>query len=138
MKKLFLILSSIFLLCACSKDEPSCPQNPDNSSPTENVYYVRYEVKMYVPERRFKLNVTYTTETGEKSISLAGSTWEGTYGPFKKGQTVHLSASTSGVSSNLSTNYVRIYVSCNNSPFGIKSEKNEDYNYGLSTSYTFQ
>ena len=138
MKKLILFLFAIFLLCACSKDEPDCPQNPDNPSSTENVYYVRYEVKMYVPEPRFKLNVAYTTEVGEKSISLAGSTWEGTYGPFKKGQTVHLSASTSGVSSWLSTNYVRIYVSCNNSPFGIKSEKNEDYNYGLSTSYTFQ
>lgn len=138
MKKLILFLFAIFLLCACSKDEPDCPQNPDNSSSTENVYYVRYEVKMYVPEPRFKLNVAYTTEVGEKSISLAGSTWEGTYGPFKKGQTVSLYAYTSGTSSKLSTNYVRIYVSCNNSPFGIKNEEIADYNNSLSASYTFQ
>lgn len=68
MKKLILFLFAIFLLCACSKDEPDCPQNPDNSSSTENVYYVRYEVKMYVPEPRFKLNVAYTTEVGEKAF----------------------------------------------------------------------
>lgn len=138
MKKLILFLSAIFLLCACSKDEPDCPQIPDSPSATEYVYYVKYEVKMYVPETRFKLNVTYTTEVGKKSISLAGSTWEGTYGPFKKGQTVSLYASTSGTSSHLSTNYVRIYVSCNNSPFGIKSEEISDYNNSLSTSYTFK
>ena len=73
-----------------------------------------------------------------QSISTTASSWEGTYGPFKKGDVVKLTAAPQA-STVVSTNYIRIYVSCNNSPFGIKKEITSDYNNPpLSISYTMQ
>lgn len=131
MKKLLVVLATMFIFCGCSKDDDNAPQI--NPTPSTNVYYVKYEVKMLVPSN-FKMSVTYTTEKGQKSISTASSTWEGTYGPFKSGQKVTVSASTAK-STRISTNYARIYVSTNNSPFSIKSEQNADRNEDISTTY---
>ena len=81
-------------------------------------------------------DLRYTTESGVRTVSTTSSTWEGTYGPFKKGDLVKLTAKAQA-STIKSTNYIRIYVSCNNSPFGIKKEASSDYNNPpLSISYT--
>lgn len=137
MKHLLILFISLLSLVSCSKDDSNSPVEPENSTQNNNVYYVKYEVNMFVPSR-FKQVINYTTEKGEKTTSTTSSTWEGTYGPFKKGQTVSLTATPTATSSLVSTNYVRIYVSCNNSPFGIKSENTSDKNDGLSTKYTLQ
>ncbi|WP_417124836.1 hypothetical protein [Prevotella pectinovora] len=137
MKHLLILFISLLSLVSCSKDDSNSPVEPGNSTQNNNVYYVKYEVNMFVPSR-FKQVINYTTEKGEKTTSTTSSTWEGTYGPFKKGQTVSLTATPTATSSLVSTNYVRIYVSCNNSPFGIKSENTSDKNDGLSTKYTLQ
>ena len=137
MKHLLILFISLLSLVSCSKDDSNSPVEPGNSTQNNNVYYVKYEVTMFNPSR-FKQVINYTTEKGEKTTSTTSSTWEGTYGPFKKGQTVSLTATPTATSSLVSTNYVRIYVSCNNSPFGIKSENTSDKNDGLSTKYTLQ
>lgn len=137
MKHLLILFISLLSLVSCSKDDSNSPVEPGNSTQNNNVYYVKYEVNMFVPSR-FKQVINYTTEKGEKTTSTTSSTWEGTYGPFKKGQTVSLTATPTATSSLVSTNYIRIYVSCNNSPFGIKSENTSDKNDGLSTKYTLQ
>ena len=137
MNHLLILFISLLALVSCSKDDSNSPVEPGNSTQNNNVYYVKYEVNMFVPSR-FKQVINYTTEKGEKTTSTTSSTWEGTYGPFKKGQTVSLTATPTATSSLVSTNYVRIYVSCNNSPFGIKSENTSDKNDGLSTKYTLQ
>ena len=137
MKHLFIVLITLLSLVSCSKDDSNSPVEQGNSTQNNNVYYVKYEVHMFVPSR-FKQVINYTTEKGEKTTSTTSSTWECTYGPFKKGQTVSLTATPTATSSLVSTNYVRIYVSCNNSPFGIKSENTSDKNDGLSTKYTLQ
>lgn len=137
MKHLLILFISLLSLVSCSKDDSNSPVEPGNSTQNNNVYYVKYEVNMFVPSR-FKQVINYTTEKGEKTTSTTSSTWEGTYGPLKKGQTVSLTATPTATSSLVSTNYVRIYVSCNNSPFGIKSENTSDKNDGLSTKYTLQ
>lgn len=137
MKHLLILFISLLSLVSCSKDDSNSPVEPGNSTQNNNVYYVKYEVNMFVPSR-FKQVINYTTEKGEKTTSTTSSTWEGTYGPFKKGQTVSLTATPTATSSLVSTNYVRIYVSCNNSPFGIKSKNTSDKNDGLSTKYTLQ
>ena len=137
MKHLLILFISLLSLVSCSKDDSNSPVEPGNSTQNNNVYYVKYEVNMFVPPR-FNHVLNYTTKKGEKTTSTTSSTWEGTYGPFKKGQTVSLTATPTATSSLVSTNYVRIYVSCNNSPFGIKSENTSDKNDGLSTKYTLQ
>ncbi len=137
MKKIFIFFTLLLLIVSCSKDGSNDPVIPDDTTQANDVYYVKYEVKMFVPSR-FKQVISYTTEKGQESTSTTSSTWEGTYGPFKKGQTVRLSATPTAQSSKESTNFVRIYVSCNNSPFGIKSEKTADNNNGLSTEYTLK
>ena len=132
MNKYLTIIAAIFLLlCSCSKEESNEPLPPAES----NVYYVKYEVKVLVPNH-FSQTITYTTESGVRTVSTTSSTWEGTYGPFKKGDLVKLTAKAQA-STIKSTNYIRIYVSCNNSPFGIKKEASSDYNNPpLSISYT--
>ena len=122
------------MFCGCSSDDDKTL--PHEDEPVQDVFYVKYEVKMYVPSR-FKMNLIFTTDHGRQSLSTPSSTWEATYGPFKKGDAVSITASTQK-SSVLSANYARIYVSKNNSPFGIKAEENADYNNDLNVGYKMQ
>ena len=66
MNKYLTIIAAIFLLlCSCSKEESNEPLPPAES----NVYYVKYEVKVLVPNH-FNQTITYTTESGVRQFLL--------------------------------------------------------------------
>ncbi len=129
------VISSIILY--------SCTKNDDNdnmNSQDGNRYYIKYEVSstskdpggVLASGRNFDQTYTFTTEKGTETIKKSGSyiySWEGTYGPFKKGDKVSLSVSSARV------NHAIISASRNQEPFVIKAEKNTE-NKEISLSYT--
>ncbi len=124
------IITIALLLCGCSSEGSII-------NDSEDIFYVKYEVKMYFPSGG-EQTISYTTENGQKSTTTTSKTWNGIYGPFKNGDAVKLSSTPSLGSSVRSTNYVRIYVSNNNSVFSIKSENTSDFNGYLNATYSFR
>ena len=87
---------------------------------------------MLASGRNFDQTYTFTTEKGTETIKKSGSyiySWEGTYGPFKKGDKVSLLVSSARV------NHAIISASRNQEPFVIKAEKHTE-NKEISLSYT--
>ena len=77
------------------------------------------------------------SENGGKTIKTSNSSWEGTYGPFKKGSKLYLKveAEIGGIRKNVEY-YVRLSVSRDKEPFVIKGEQRQIETSSLSTSYT--
>ena len=116
-----ILLASIAIvyLESCSKDDDNRTSSNENK---RDAYYVRYEAHS---NSGYKVNntfsVTYTSDLGlqmynRESVGY-GNSWEGTYGPFRKGDgiSLHIMCSSGDVNG-------RIYVSRNEEPFVVKAE----------------
>lgn len=113
MKLKFLFLFFVIFLLGCSNE-------------TEDLeYYVKYEVYMPSgwPGQTTTREITFVNVDGEQTISTPRSSWEGTYGPFKKKDRVYLKALTNAPVGKDVETYVRIYVSRDKEPFVIKGEE---------------
>ena len=96
----------------------------DKEIPEESArYYVKYEVNVQnCWSSKTTYTITFTSEDGPASIvhevkGFGSIKWEGTYGPFQKGDKVSLSAK------NHQMDYHgRIYISREKEPFVIKAE----------------
>ena len=96
----------------------------DKEVPAESArYYVKYEVNAQNGwSSKTTHTITFTSEDGSASIvhevkGFGSIKWEGTYGPFQKGDKVSLSAK------NHQMDYHgRIYISREKEPFVIKAE----------------
>ena len=137
MNRTFLYNLSLIVLIAISL--LSCSKNDDNIEPT-NFYYIKYEVSSSSKESNnivggglpFNQSFIFTTERGTDTIIKQGGSaylWEGTYGPFKKGEKVSLLVSFA------KKNYAKISACRNEEPFVIKKEE-EVKNSEISLSYT--
>ena len=131
---LFIISILPFLLLSCSSDEDP------NLEPEEARYYVKYEV--YMPlgsgfEATTSREIRFVSENGEQTITTSNESWEGTYGPLKKGTELYLSveAKSGGIRTNIEY-YVRLSVSRDKEPFVLKGEQRKKAVSSLSTSYT--
>ena len=139
MKRIVPIIISVIsciILYSCTKND----DNDDMNSQDENRYYIRYEVSstskdpggVLASGRNFDQTYTFTTEKGTETVKKSGSyvySWEGTYGPFKKGTKVSLVVSSARI------NHAKISASRNQEPFVIKQEENVE-NREISLSYT--
>lgn len=131
MKKIVPIICiiSCFVLLSCTKDD----DNDNTTYQDDSRYYIKYEVSSKSVDRRnFDQTYTIKTEKGIETIKKTGSSsysWEGTYGPFKKGEEVSLLVSSAYF------NHAKISASRNQEPFVIKAEKDIE-NKEISLSYT--
>ena len=115
---LMLMSALILFTTSCSKDEESNNSTPTNS----DNYYVKYEVlngKQVLPfatttDRTVKLKDV----NREATVQITTVPWEGTYGPFKKGDKVYMTLSSSGRCNSIG----RLSVSKNREAFAIKDE----------------
>ena len=123
MKKYFLLgtlLLLAFISCSKSDDneETVVPQEPAR-------YYVKYEVTYNTQHINAKRTISFTTESGTKTINLETQaknvSWEGTYGPVDKNFVASLDCDTPGYQYR-STIHARIYVSREKEPIVIKAE----------------
>ena len=116
------------------KDEENITQPSEDSR-----YYAKYEVYMplgYSGQTSSRI-ISFMSENGGKTIKTSNSSWEGTYGPFKKGSKLYLKveAEIGGIRKNVEY-YVRLSVSRDKEPFVIKGEQRQIETSSLSTSYT--
>lgn len=124
------ILFSLFAFVSCGGDDE------DDFANSNDNYYVKYEVTAgqqvsyaYYTDR----SISYSDVDRIESFDVRNKEWEGTYGPFKKGQTVQLSVTTSGKTNS----NARISVSINKEPFVVKAEQRESNNIKLSYTIDF-
>lgn len=130
-------LLPIMIMASCSKDDIEevktlnheddktleHPQNADN-------YYVKYEVqsgRQISYASYTERTITYKDVDKEQSITTRQG-WEGTYGPFKKGDKVYLRVNS--IMAKYNTN-ARISVSKNKEAFAIKAEGRESSTINL-------
>ena len=130
-------LLSIMFMASCSKDDieevktlnneddktTEQPQNADN-------YYVKYEVKTGTQisyASYTERTITYKDVDKEQSITTRQE-WDGTYGPFKKGDKVYLRINSNYGKHNTNA---RISVSKNKEAFAIKAEVRESEKINL-------
>jgi hypothetical protein len=127
-------LLSITIVASCTKDnseEAKTIKNEDDKTseqPQDNDnYYVKYEVQngsQISYANSSERTIAYKDVEKEQNITTSKE-WEGTYGPFKKGDKVYLNAmNASTVVSRYNMN-ARISVSKNKEAFTIKAEKRE-------------
>ena len=141
LKKFLIFLFFVGVVLGCSRDdevlENSQYQNDMEESADDVRYYVKYEV--YMPYGGFSVTnpsriITITTENGLQSFSVSEAKWEGTYGPFKKGNELSLQVKVgSGPVFNQTDSYVRLSVCRNKEPFVVKGEQR---GRGVSVLYT--
>ena len=137
---LLLIIVSLFslmVMTACGGDDeedvtPPVVKDEDSDKPDQpkgkddDNYYVKYEVQCgsQISSAAYMERIlTYKDVNDEKKISINSFEWEGTYGPFKKGDKVYLYVITSQPAK-YNTN-ARLSVSKNQEPFAIKAEERE-------------
>ena len=130
---MMLIIALFPIMTACGGDDEDVDVNtPVNTekgneevtSPESNDnYYVKYEVEEGSQNSygRAERTVVYKDVKEEKKITVK-STWDGTYGPFKKGDKVYLKAKSSSV---YFKSNARISVSKNKEAFAIQAEERE-------------
>lgn len=111
------LMMSLFIFISCSADDDF-----------ENArYYVKYEVNSNSDYGvSTNQSIKYTSENGIEIFSQEGKhvrslKWEGTYGPFKKGDAISLF-----VSNSIMKIHARIYVSRDKEPFVIKAEDTQN------------
>ncbi|MBR5656068.1 MAG: hypothetical protein IKW98_05215 [Prevotella sp.] len=129
---LMLIIALFPIMTACGGDDDDVTVKPPvNTNTNEEVtspesndnYYVKYEVEEGSQNSygRAERTVVYKDVKEEKKITVK-STWDGTYGPFKKGDKVYLKAKSSSV---YFKSNARISVSKNKEAFAIQAEERE-------------
>lgn len=132
MKYILVIISCLFVMTACSSGNET-PIPEDTAS-----YYVKYEVNSKFGNRvTASQTIKFTTEKGvesykQESRATTSMNWEGTYGPFKKGDFISLS-----VSNSIMDIHGRIYISREKEPFVIKAEGSGKKNLNLQTTIDF-
>ena len=130
--KYYKYLSLITLFALASFVVLSCSKDDDNSTPANtsyDSYYVKYEVttgEQVSYAKKTTYSITFKDLNVEKHVKVE-SKWEGTYGPFKKGDNVYLKVSASGKYNAIA----RLSVSKNQEPFTIKSEERNTQNCNL-------
>ena len=129
-----ILLLPVMISCGHNDEETTPPvtnQNNDKQEESQNndSYYVKYEATN--GKRVSNANTTtrdiYFQDVNNVSLITVYANWEGTYGPFKKGDKVFLKISSYG---EFSTN-ARLSVSKNQEPFAIKGEKRESNSINL-------
>lgn len=132
MRTYFYIIVSFLCLVimGCSSDEGKVP------SEDEHVYYVKYEYYMPLDigsQAYTSRDVWYISENGEQFITTSKAEWEATFGPVKEGDHLYIwvEAKKGGIRNNVEY-YAKLYVSCDNGPFVLKSEDR-----GVSTSMLY-
>lgn len=130
---LFLI-TNFFMLSSCSSDDDN--QKEENTAH----YYVKYEISFPGLGSRYTPNtgISYISENGQTSTSTQTWKWEGTFGPFKAGTTVSVSASCDKINGYNSTSRARISVCNGNSPFVLKAESSASKAYHIGATYTIK
>lgn len=115
---LIVMLIMTMFVSSCTA-ESELDKEPEESAR----YYVKYEVNAQNGwSSKTTHTITFTSEDGPSSIvhevkGFGSIKWEGTYGPFQKGDKVSLSAK------NHQMDYHgRIYISREKEPFVIKAE----------------
>ena len=136
-----LALMTLPMMVACGGDDDNditdktVQEANDNGNqketPSDNDnYYVKYEVtngKLVSYSKTSERHLRYKDVDKEKTITVT-SEWEGTYGPFKKGDRVYLYVSSSSARYNANA---RLSVSKNKEAFTIKAEQTEVLSAGL-------
>lgn len=120
----------------------SCSSSDDDQKKEEALahYYVKYEISFpglgshYTPNT----NISYITEKGQGSTSIQSWAWNGTFGPFKAGTTVSVSASCDQINGYKGISRARISVCNGNGPFVLKSEITGSKSHHIGTAYTIQ
>ena len=135
-------------------------ENTDsNKGNLEKTYYVKYEVNASFSrnDKAYKLTLKYISESGQitlrKDLTLKKSfSWDGTFGPFKKGQTVTLDCNTdigqypSNLYRGVGDYYGRILVKEGDGDYLVKDDKTSGttsgpglvYSTGLHLQYTLK
>lgn len=134
---LTLFLFSMSFVC-CSSDDES---EQENVSQEEDVrYYVKYEMEMPSLHINVTKDISFVSENGSETFNTMDKTWEGTYGPLKKGTKLYLnvvSRSPTEYSYSQTNNHARIYVSRDKEPFVIKAEDTGKHDISLSYTIDF-
>ena len=125
---LLMLMFALILSTSCSKDEEkdlgtSINKEESNKSTPTNYdnYYVKYEVRNGIQiSYATKTERTVTCKDVNKTVTVEVTTvpWEATYGPFKKGDKVYMTLSSSGKFNSI----CRLSVSKNKEAFAIKDE----------------
>lgn len=124
MKKYILKLFCV-LLMVCSSCLVSCSSDDDHydePAQEEARYYVKYEVHMNINRSALGVSIQCQGDKKEEHFSTKNPSWEGTFGPFKKGQEVFLRVYSAAVVTSTSDSYVRISVSRDKEPFVLREE----------------
>lgn len=125
-----------FIACACvfacgdgKEDEPEIPNQTETPEQKEEVedtrYYVKYELEMPSKWTNTIKKITYASEKGRQEFNTTEKSWEGTYGPLKKGDKVYLTIKSNNPDEYnyvQSYNKARIYVCREKEPFVVKAE----------------
>lgn len=130
-----------------------------NNSNAEKTYFVKYEMNVNFSrnDQPFKLTLKYVSDSGLKHLSKDLSlqrkfSWDGTFGPFKKGQTVALDCNTdigkypSNLYRGVGDYYGRILVKEGDGEYVVKDEETSGstsgpgliYSTGLHLQYTLK
>lgn len=130
---LLMLISTACLFNSCSKDDDNDvvevikyveKDQQTNNQVEDTRYYVKYEVTCTTSKLAVERAYTFTTEKGEQIVkstnSVQTTTWEGTYGPVKKGFTTSLKCQVQTEYG--SSCHARIYVCREKEPFVIKAE----------------
>ena len=162
----------LLLFCSCTKEQkdndgienPNYGKNTgynenDNSDKgnSEKTFYVKYEMNVSYSrnDKAYKLLLKYISESGEKTLNKDLTrkkkfSWDGTFGPFKKGQQVKLDCNTdigqypSNLYRGVGDYYGRILVKEGDGEYVVKDEKTSGttsgpglvYSTGLHLEYT--
>lgn len=151
--KLLTLMLIASLACVCfvacgdnKEDEPEIPNQTETPAQKEEVeekeevrYYVKYEV--YMPlgygGQTTSRQITYVSEKGTNQITIGEKSWEGTFGPLKKGAKLSLKATAISGGIWIDTDYyVKISVSRDKEPFVLKAEDRKIESGILEASYT--
>ena len=138
---MLLVLMSLPMVVACGGDDDNgLPENinqeVNNNGNQEEIpsnndnYYVKYEVtngKQVSYSKTSERHLRYKDVDKEMYITVDGE-WDGTYGPFKKGDRVYLYVSSNSAKYNANA---RLSVSKNKEAFTIKAEQRESMGMGL-------
>ena len=128
---IMLVILSILMMVACGSDDDreAIKNNPKDVGESIDTYYVKYEVKngqqvSWAKKTERKLRCK---DVGKEITNTIYEEWEGTYGPFKKGDQVYFYVTTNGrYNSN-----ARLSVSKNKEAFTTKAEQREASNIDL-------
>lgn len=149
---ILLMLSISLNLSSCSKeDENNQPSQQTESNNTDTTsgtnteeekedvrYYVKYELTSTTGHAAVNRNLKFTTENGTQTLIITPGTteknvtWEGTYGPVKKGFLAFFLCNI--VESERSSTHARIYVCREKEPFVVKADGSG--NSSISLGYT--